>query len=125
MLTPIIAIAGAIALPLVTYRPCGVKQHQPASTQNPNWLPSIRAPKTGADFLFWIAGVLIVTAAAWTVAARVMTGDSALLVLLGTVLLIVASFTSGRSDATHWALWLLLVSGFVIELLPYIRLHPR
>lgn len=75
--------------------------------------------------MFWVSGTLIVTAAAWTVAARVMTGGSAVLVLAGTVLQIAGLFKSGRSDATDWAIWLLLVSGFVIELLPYVRLHPR
>jgi hypothetical protein len=123
ILTPIVAIAGAIMLLVVTYRLYGRGQRQPASREGQVW--SIHAPKTAADYLFWIAGICIASAAIWTLAARVMTGESALLVLIGTVLLVAALFKSGRSDATHWAMWLLLVSGFVIELLPYIRLHPR
>ena len=121
VLTPVVAVAGAIILVVVTYRLYGRDQRPPDRAEKR--LPSIHALKTAADCLFWIAAIAFLAAGAWTVATRVMTGGSALLVLLGTLLLIAALFKSGRSDATHWATWLLLVSGFVIEMLPYIRVH--
>lgn len=123
VLTPVVAIAGAFALLVASQRLFGKSEYRPIPRKER--APLIQRPKTEADYLFWIGAIFIVSAAAWTVTARVMTSGSALLVLLGTLLLIVALFKSGRSDANHWAAWLLLVSNFVIQLLPYIRQHRR
>jgi hypothetical protein len=119
VLTPIVALAGAVVLLGFTYRKYGfglIRGYYGSERQAPR-----PATPVSARYLYWSAGGTFAAAAAMTLAQGALTEVSALLALAGTLMLIWALFKSGRDDAARWAIELLIVGSFLSMLVPYIK----
>lgn len=119
ILTPLVAIAGAVILLVFTHRKYGFGLTR-GNAGSQRLTPRVATPP-GARYLFWIAGGIVSLAAAMTIAGGAVTEGSALLLIGGTLILIWALFRSGRSDAARWAVELLIVGSFLSMLAPYIK----